>query len=208
VDEHGTLGPRGSSLWSRHIGALTRCVGNNLTTTIEAVGISERQVRRLRRESLVSGLNRANERVERAERGRIRRAARVLVKDIQRRLAATGFRPARRDPRRVIRRSQRSNGARRAVPRAATRPAPQSARRAGLDEDQIAAISLLGVGWDEFNEMVLRGVPAALSPADKLLPDGHTLFLLTQEHAFRGTDSKDLGAATVDSDVEAAGRGG
>lgn len=138
--------------------------GYTAAETAEAVGISERQVRRLRRETLASALNRAHARLQRAERGRVRRSARELVNDIRARLVAKGFRPARRDPRRANSGARGGQTARVALVRELRVDQRRSLRAVGLSDDQVAAISLLGIGWDEFNELVLRGLPDTTRP--------------------------------------------
>lgn len=147
-----------------------RAVGLNLPETAGQLGISERQVRRLRRLTYEDALLAAWTRRQRAERGAVRRQARPLVRAVQARLAATGFKPARRDPR------SGESGARGGVPARvalARNLSPEQVRallRAGLRHPEVSAISLVGIGTDELNELILYGLtgsrldPAQLEP--------------------------------------------
>jgi DNA-binding transcriptional MerR regulator len=134
--------------------------GFNLRETALQLDISERQVRRLRSMTLTGALLAAYERGKRKERGALRRLARPVVAEIQARLAASGFRPARRDPRSGKSGARDGQTARMLLVRNLSRDQIQDLRMAGLTQQQIHAISLVGIGVDELNELMLNGLPA------------------------------------------------
>jgi len=131
--------------------------GLGVAETADQLSISTRQVRRLRRTTLMDGLLAAYKRAEAAERGRLRVKARPVVRDLQRQLQETGFRPARRNPR------LSNSGARDGVParvvvvRKLTHEVIRRLRSVGITEEQLDAIGLIGIGPDELNELVLGG---------------------------------------------------
>jgi hypothetical protein len=125
----------------------------------DQVGISSRQVRRLKRLNLYAGAQAALERVAKAERGRARRAAVPIVREIQRRLAEAGFRPARRHPKSEVSGARGGQPARVVLVRNLDRATKSHLRANGLTAEQLEAISLVGLGLDELNELILRGLP-------------------------------------------------
>ena len=137
-----------------------RRAGLNLPETAEQLGISERQVRRLRRLTYQDAVLAAWQRRRRAERGAVRRRARPIVRAIQARLAAAGFRPARRDPRSGESGARGGVPARVALVRDLSRDQARALLRAGLGHSEVAAISLIGIGSDELNHLILHGLPA------------------------------------------------
>ena len=131
--------------------------GLGVEETAEQLTISTRQVRRLRRTTLMDGLLAAHRRAEAAERGRLRVKARRVVRDLQRQLQESGFRPARRNP------HLSNSGARDGVParvvvvRKLSHDVIRRLRSLGITEEQLDAIGLIGIGPDELNELVLGG---------------------------------------------------
>jgi DNA-binding transcriptional MerR regulator len=134
--------------------------GFNIPETAEQLAMSRRQVRRLRRLTIGGALLAAHQRTQRTERGVLRRAARPVVAELQARLAATGFRAARRDPRSSQSGAQGGRTARIALVRDLNRDQVQDLLLAGLTHTEVAAISLVGIGSDELNELMLNGLPA------------------------------------------------
>lgn len=115
-----------------------------------ALGISERQARRLAARREIGG------RIYRAARRWAAPAARRLVAELRNQLATEGFR------------FHRSSGAS-GTPVHPGRPRPafivttltrdevMGLRRAGLSDEQIWAITVAGIGSDELNQLLLRG---------------------------------------------------
>ena len=124
----------------------------------EQVGISSRQVQRLQRLNLNAGAEAAMKRVARFERGRVRRSAVPIVRDIQRRLAAAGFRTARRNPKSSRSGARDGQPARTILVRNLDRATRRHLLANGLSQEQLAAIRLAGIGVDELNELVLHGL--------------------------------------------------
>lgn len=130
--------------------------GLGVDETAEQLAISTRQVHRLRRTSLMDGLLAAHVRAQAAERGKLRAAARLIVRELQRQLQESGFRPARRKP------TLPSSGAREGVParvvvvRKLSKEAIRRLLSLGVTEEQLEAIALIGIGPDELNELILR----------------------------------------------------
>ena len=137
--------------------------GYNTAETSELLGVTVRQVYRLRRADLMVALARAWRRGKRAESGRHRRESRVIVADIQRRLAAAGFTAARRGLGRRINPDPLSDWdglpPRLALARNLSHDQARDLLRMGLDPRQIAAISTLGIGTDELHELLVHGLP-------------------------------------------------
>ena len=102
----------------------------------------------------------AAERKRRAERGSFRRQARLLVKELQARLQAAGFRAARRDRRRIESGARAGLTARLALVTKLDHATVLRLLEHGLSEDQVRAIQLLGIGADELNELILHGLPS------------------------------------------------
>ena len=127
----------------------------------DQVGISSRHVQRLQRLNLLAGAEAALERAARVERGRARRAALPIVRDIQRRVAATGFQTARRNPKSSQSGARDGQTARTVLVRSLDRAMQRHLLANGLSPEQLAAISLVGIGVDELNELILRGLPEA-----------------------------------------------
>ena len=131
--------------------------GLNIEEVAEQLAISTRQVRRLRRIPLMVGLSDALKRHQAAERGRARARARVVVRELQRQLQETGFRPARRKP------TLSNSGARDGVParivvvRKLGDDLVRHLLSQGVTDKQLEAITLVGIGPDELNELILRG---------------------------------------------------
>jgi len=119
--------------WAIAVLALLSGGGFNIPETSEQLAMSRWQVRRLRWLTIGGALLAAHERTQRVERGILRRAARPVVADIQTRLAATGFRAARRDPRSSQSGAQGGRTARVALVR-------------DLNRDQVQDLLLGGVG--------------------------------------------------------------
>lgn len=92
------------------------------------------------------------------QRSRAAQQARGIVADLQHHLAADGFEAHRRPPR-SRERGLLTSGP---VPIFKVRGLNDEARRhlrdAGLSEEQIEAINLVGIGADELNELLLDGL--------------------------------------------------
>lgn len=129
---------------------------DGLTTaeTAEHLGIS----------TCYAGAQAAVERQARAERGRARKAAGPIVREIQSRLLAAGLRTARRDPKSSQSGARAGQPARVALVRNLDRATKRHLLARGLTVEQVSAISLLGIAADELNELVLRGLPDQESP--------------------------------------------
>lgn len=125
----------------------------------DQVGISTRQVRRLKRFNLYAGAQAALERAARAERGKAGRAAVSIVREVQRRLADAGFQPARRHPKSEVSGARGGQPARVVLVRNLDRATKSHLRANGLTAEQLEAISLVGLGLDELNELILKGLP-------------------------------------------------
>lgn len=135
--------------------------GYNTREIAQLLGISVRHVHRLRSADLMVTLARSWRRRKRAEAGRLRRDARSIVADLQRRLAAAGFRPARRA---FLRRGSEGTiaGAHTVPGRLAlvtwlTVDQRRDLLRVGLDPKEIDAILLVGIGADELHELLVNG---------------------------------------------------
>lgn len=137
-----------------------RRAGLNLPETAGQLGISERQVRRLRRRTFQDAVLAAWKRRQRAERGAVRRTARPIVRAIQAQLAAAGFTPARRDPRSAESGARGGVPARVALVRDLKPDQVDALLRAGLSRSEASAISLVGIGSDELNHLILHGLLA------------------------------------------------
>jgi hypothetical protein len=131
----------------------------------DQVGISTRQVRRLKRLNLYAGAQAALERVAKADRGRARGAAVPIVREIQRRLADAGFRAARRHPKSEVSGARGGQPARVVLVRSLDRATKSHLRANGLTAEQLEAIAVVGLGLDELNELVVRGLPEDGPPA-------------------------------------------
>jgi len=140
-----------------------RLAGLSSVEISDMIGISARHVRRLSAHRLVTVLDGLQEAAERTSNAvlqeRNRRRARRVVAEIQRRLEVAGFRYHRR-PR------QRDDyfipSGRPAPAHKANQLFPEEIRHlrdAGLNDRQIAAIQLVGIGQDELNELILHGLP-------------------------------------------------
>jgi hypothetical protein len=140
--------------------------GLNVEETAQVAGISTRQVRRLRSRSLIKALAAADDRLERQDRGKVRREARSLLRGLQARLAAGGFRAARRDPHSSLAGSRMGIPARVAVVHKLDHRQMVHLRANGITDEEIHAITLFGIGADELNELILHGVPGQPSNVD------------------------------------------
>ncbi len=122
------------------------------------IGISARQARRLADQSLQAGIARALMREQARQRSRAAQQARGIVADLQHHLAAAGFQAHRRPPRSGERGFPTSGP----VPIFKVWGLNDEARRhlrdAGLSEEQIEAIKLVGIGADELNELLVHGL--------------------------------------------------
>jgi len=149
---------------------------NTLETAV-LMGISVRQVRRLRRQTLSAAFHGALRRQHRAEQGRLRRAAKPIVTEIQTQLRVVGFEPARRDPRSGVSGARAGTTARIALVRNLNPDQRRDLQLAGLSASQVAAISLIGIGADELQELILNGLPqrpaTAPIPSPSHDPMGH-----------------------------------
>lgn len=134
----------------------------NTVETATLLGLSVRQVRRLRQQTLVAALASARRRRTRVERGQLRKAAKPIVAQIQQRLVAAGFVAARRDPRSETSGAQRGRVARVALVRYLNPNQVRDLQLAGLNRQQIASIILIGIGADELNELILNGLASAV----------------------------------------------
>ncbi len=93
-------------------------------------------------------------------------AARPLVIEIQRRLAGRGFRYQRRIPQAGDTFVPRGEPARAISVRSLPRDVVRHLEEGGLSREQIEAIRLVGIGQDELNELILRGLPRDSVGAD------------------------------------------
>jgi DNA-binding transcriptional MerR regulator len=144
--------------------------GLNVEETAEVAGISTRQVRRLRSRSLIKALAAADARLERQDRGKVRREAKILLRGLQARLAARGFQAARRDPRSSLAGSRMGIPARVALVRKLDHRQTVHLRTNGITDEEIHAITLFGIGADELNELILHGLPAASPTSTQPVP--------------------------------------
>ena len=135
-----------------------RAQGYNTVEISGLLGVSVRQVHRLRHTELLVALARARRRQLRTEQGRLRREARLIVSEIQRQLELAGFRAARRDPRVDVSGAREGRNARVALVRELRGDQRLALLGAGLTSDQVAAISLIGIGSDEYHELVVNGL--------------------------------------------------
>ena len=145
--------------------------GLNTVETAEQLDLSVRHIRRLRRETLTAGLKKTLDRLRRRERGIARRASRPLVREIQQRLEAAGFRPARRNPRAGESGARGGRPARVALVRDLSRDQIRHLLTMGLTREQVDAISLLGIGSDELNELSLHGLPEPVQQSTQAQPN-------------------------------------
>lgn len=129
-------------------------------TSIEIAGlleISDRHVRRLARRNLADALVESGLDLESRERARAMRTARRVVSVLQHRLGATGFHyhqrpwqlgdlftPVRRAPAHLANKVFREEIV--------------HLRDAGLSDDEIQAIQLVGIGQDQLHELIMRGL--------------------------------------------------
>jgi hypothetical protein len=115
------------------------------------LGVSRRQARRLVRKREIATA------VFRAARHWAPRRARLLVDDLRSHLEADGF-VAHRTARSLRRRPFRREGPRPAfIAKRLTSDEVVGLRRADLSDEQIWAITVVGIGSDELNQLLLRG---------------------------------------------------
>ena len=122
-------------------------------------GLSARHIQRLLRLTFSAAAETALERRAKAERGRVRRNALAIVRNIQGRLEAAGFKTARRNPKSSASGSRDGKPARTGLVHYLDRPTERHLLANGINQEQLAAIALVGIGGDELNELILRGLP-------------------------------------------------